>query len=247
MSLVNTTKLLVRVHLIVSGYHCLSWLSVCTLLRQDCLIESTSLKRKLLYIPRGQIIVLIWVPIRSVLILHQRFRSVSGLHSCRWLPLLFAFFRFLICSLCCDRMSCEELFVSAWPCMFFGFGGLSQWQSQAYEKSTSLVGFISAKRSTILHKWFQLPPSPTSGTHKVKYHAREDRDFQLHVDHLPIDLTLIIPHYRAHNQPVDHKLSMDIRTQSASTKLKVVRLPSSKLDFRPADSISALVSEYVVV
>ena len=108
------------------------------------------------------------------------------------------------------------------------------------------VSFLQ-KKSTILHKWFQLPPSPTSGTHKVKYHAREDRDFQLHVDHLPIDLTLIIPHYRAHNQPVDHKLSMDIRTQSASTKLKVVRLPSSKLDFRPADSISALVSEYVVV
>jgi len=65
-----------------------------------------------------------------------------------------------------------------------------------------------------------------TGTHKIKYHAREDRDFQLHVDQLPVDLTLIIPHYRAHNQPVDHKLSMDIKARSASIKLKVVRLAS---------------------
>ncbi|KAJ3564118.1 hypothetical protein NP233_g8504 [Leucocoprinus birnbaumii] len=74
-----------------------------------------------------------------------------------------------------------------------------------------------------------LPPSPTTGMFKVKYHAQEQRDFQLHVDHTPVDLTLIMPHYRALRQPIGHKLSMDIRNRSAPTKLKVCRnLPLSK-------------------
>ncbi|KAF5358094.1 hypothetical protein D9756_001972 [Leucocoprinus leucothites] len=68
-----------------------------------------------------------------------------------------------------------------------------------------------------------LPLSPTTGTHKVKYHAHEDSDFVLHVDHTPVDLALIMPHYRALHQPIGHKLSMDIRNRSAPTKLKVCR------------------------
>jgi len=61
------------------------------------------------------------------------------------------------------------------------------------------------------------------GTHKVKYHASEDHDFRLHVDHTPVDLTLIMPHYRALHQPVGHKMSMVIRNRSGPTKLKVCR------------------------
>lgn len=127
-------------------------------------------------------------------------------------------------------MSCDELSVSAWPCTFFDFEKAYRTLTVRYMRKIYISGsFISVRsRSTVvvLHRWFQLPPSPTTGTHKIKYHAREDRDFQLHVDHLPVDLTLIIPHYRAHNQPVDHKLSMDIKARSASIKLKVVRLQS---------------------
>ncbi|KXN91210.1 hypothetical protein AN958_02243, partial [Leucoagaricus sp. SymC.cos] len=68
-----------------------------------------------------------------------------------------------------------------------------------------------------------LPPSPTTGTHKVKYHGHENRDFQLQVDHTPIDLTLIMPHYRALRQPIDHRMTIAIRNRSAPIKLKVCR------------------------
>jgi len=74
-----------------------------------------------------------------------------------------------------------------------------------------------------------IPPSPTVGTYKVKYNADDDQDFQLDVDHAPVDLTLIMPHYRALHQPVGHKMSMVVRNRSGSTKLKVCRnMPLSR-------------------
>ncbi|EKM83101.1 hypothetical protein AGABI1DRAFT_111606 [Agaricus bisporus var. burnettii JB137-S8] len=68
-----------------------------------------------------------------------------------------------------------------------------------------------------------LPPTPTSGTYKVKYHADDAQDFVLDVDRTPVDLTLIMPHYRALNQPIDHKMSMFVVNRFGSTKLKVCR------------------------
>jgi len=57
----------------------------------------------------------------------------------------------------------------------------------------------------------------------VKYHPDSDWDFQLVGGHLPIDLNLILPHYRARNQPVEHRMSMFVATDSAPIKLKVCR------------------------
>lgn len=38
----------------------------------------------------------------------------------------------------------------------------------------------------------------------------------------PVDISLALPHYRARNQPVDHRLAMFISTESSPIKLKVV-------------------------
>lgn len=37
-----------------------------------------------------------------------------------------------------------------------------------------------------------------------------------------IDMSLVIPHYRARQQPVDHRLNMFIAATAAPVKLKVV-------------------------
>lgn len=87
------------------------------------------------------------------------------------------------------------------------------------------------------------------GTYKVKYNAYDDQDFQLDVEHAPVDLTLIMPHYRALHQPVGHKMTMAIRNRSGSTKLKVVGSsspPRMTLDFLLLFYFD-LVSEHAVV
>lgn len=61
----------------------------------------------------------------------------------------------------------------------------------------------------------------------MKYHPDSDWDFQLVGGHLPIDLNLILPHYRARNQPVEHRMSMFVATDSAPIKLKVVSRPTT--------------------
>ena len=68
--------------------------------------------------------------------------------------------------------------------------------------------------------------SISQGSHKVKYQADSDWDFQLVGGQLPIDLSLILPHYRARNQPVDHRMAMFVANDSAPIKLKVVRRPN---------------------
>ena len=56
----------------------------------------------------------------------------------------------------------------------------------------------------------------------MKYQTGADWDFQLVGGQLPIDLNLILPHYRARYQPVDHRMSMFVANDSAPIKLKVV-------------------------
>ena len=72
----------------------------------------------------------------------------------------------------------------------------------------------------------QLEPVTCTGTCKVKYRGDDDWDFFLDVSHRrkPTDLSLILPHYRARHQPVDHRMSMFVSTASTSPmRLKVVR------------------------
>ncbi|RDB24089.1 hypothetical protein Hypma_008704 [Hypsizygus marmoreus] len=70
---------------------------------------------------------------------------------------------------------------------------------------------------------------PPCGTHKVKYQPDEDWDFHADIPLLPIDLSLALPHYRARHQPVDHRMSMFIGSDTAPVKVKICRhQPRSK-------------------
>ncbi|KAG6845723.1 hypothetical protein H0H87_004989 [Tephrocybe sp. NHM501043] len=64
---------------------------------------------------------------------------------------------------------------------------------------------------------------PSRGTYKVKYQPHEQWDFLLDISTKPIDLSLVLPHYRARNQPVDHRMGMFIGSDSAPIKVKVCR------------------------
>lgn len=65
-----------------------------------------------------------------------------------------------------------------------------------------------------------------TGSQRVKYRgagADSSYDYSLDSEHRPIDVSLVLPHYRAKNQPVDHRLSMYVGSESGeSIKVKVV-------------------------
>ncbi|KAL0947508.1 hypothetical protein HGRIS_013608 [Hohenbuehelia grisea] len=67
------------------------------------------------------------------------------------------------------------------------------------------------------------------GTHKVKFQPDHDWDFHLEAHHRAVDLSLVLPHYRARNQPVNHQMSMFVGGESGPIKLRVCRhFPRSK-------------------
>jgi hypothetical protein len=57
----------------------------------------------------------------------------------------------------------------------------------------------------------------------VKYQEDSDWDFHMDGGKLPLDLSLILPHYRARNQPVDHRMSMFVANDTEHIKLKICR------------------------
>ena len=63
-----------------------------------------------------------------------------------------------------------------------------------------------------------------AGSYKVKYNPNEDWDFDMDTAQQPIDISLVLPHYRARNQPINHRMSMLVASDSGSIKLKVVRM-----------------------
>ncbi|PCH38426.1 hypothetical protein WOLCODRAFT_136266 [Wolfiporia cocos MD-104 SS10] len=66
-----------------------------------------------------------------------------------------------------------------------------------------------------------------SGSHRVKYRGAGERskwDFTMDPCRRQIDVSLVLPHYRARNQPLDHRLSMFVGGDDAdSIKVKVCR------------------------
>ncbi|KAH9857612.1 hypothetical protein C2E23DRAFT_865410 [Lenzites betulinus] len=66
-----------------------------------------------------------------------------------------------------------------------------------------------------------------TGSHRVKYMGAGEHashDFTLETDDRAIDVSLVLPHYRAHNQPYDHRMSMYVGTECGSSmKVKVCR------------------------
>ncbi len=65
--------------------------------------------------------------------------------------------------------------------------------------------------------------TPTTGVQKIKYNAESAWDFQLDVAHKPVDISVVLPHYRARNQPVDHRMHIFLGNDSAPIKAKIVR------------------------
>ncbi|OCH85218.1 hypothetical protein OBBRIDRAFT_785135 [Obba rivulosa] len=66
-----------------------------------------------------------------------------------------------------------------------------------------------------------------SGSHRVRYRGageHSSHDFVLESEQRPIDVSLVLPHYRARNQPLGHRLSMYVGSErSESVKVKVCR------------------------
>ncbi|KAF4615369.1 hypothetical protein D9613_003268 [Agrocybe pediades] len=89
---------------------------------------------------------------------------------------------------------------------------------------------MSSDRSTLsLEKSTLLGHIPMQGTHKVKYAGDSDWDFHVDAAQHSLDLSLILPHYRARHQPVDHRMSMLVANDHEPMKLKVCRnVPTSK-------------------
>lgn len=83
---------------------------------------------------------------------------------------------------------------------------------------------MSSESSLSLVEKSRLMRAQPTGTHKVHYNALSDHcDFILETPK-SIDMSLVLPHYRARNQPVDHRLSMFIiSTETSPIKLKIRR------------------------
>lgn len=60
------------------------------------------------------------------------------------------------------------------------------------------------------------------GTYKVKYQPDEDWDFYLDVFHKPADISLALPHYRARNQPIEHRMNVFVGGETSPMRIKVV-------------------------
>lgn len=56
----------------------------------------------------------------------------------------------------------------------------------------------------------------------MKYQPGDDWDLHLDIAYKSIDVTLVLPHYRARNQPIDHRMNMFIGNESAPVRVKVV-------------------------
>ena len=76
----------------------------------------------------------------------------------------------------------------------------------------------------LAHTWVAvLQLDRYTGTHKVTYHPLDDWDYELDTSHQDIDLSLVLPHYRARSQPVDHRMSMFLGSETGTVKVTVVR------------------------
>ncbi|KAG9318184.1 hypothetical protein JVU11DRAFT_263 [Chiua virens] len=85
-----------------------------------------------------------------------------------------------------------------------------------------MASYCSSAESTSSSDKLGMLHAEPRGTHKIHYQPYSDWDFILETQE-PVDLSLAIPHYRARQQPVDHRLNMFVATTSASVKLKICR------------------------
>jgi len=74
----------------------------------------------------------------------------------------------------------------------------------------------SSETESLLHE------KPT-GTRKVKYTSGSEWDFVVETTQQSIDLSLVLPHYRARHQPINHRMSMFLASDTAPIRAKVCR------------------------
>ncbi|KAF8919256.1 hypothetical protein CPB85DRAFT_1212878 [Mucidula mucida] len=87
--------------------------------------------------------------------------------------------------------------------------------------------------------------TPTTGVQKIKYNAESAWDFQLDVAHKPVDISVVLPHYRARNQPVDHRMHIFLGNDSAPIKAKICRNSPKTKFFLDVQASSADVTVYL--
>ena len=67
---------------------------------------------------------------------------------------------------------------------------------------------------------------PPFGSQRVKFRGAgmdSPYDYTLDSEYKPIDVSLVLPHYRARNQPIDYRLGMFVGNEcDESIKVKVV-------------------------
>ncbi|KAF9244237.1 hypothetical protein BU15DRAFT_71793 [Melanogaster broomeanus] len=85
-----------------------------------------------------------------------------------------------------------------------------------------MSSYCSSSETTSSCEKISLVCTEPRGTHKVHYNGTRDWDFILETQEA-IDMSLVIPHYRARHQPVDHRLNMFVSDEVAPVKLKVCR------------------------
>jgi len=82
----------------------------------------------------------------------------------------------------------------------------------------------SSANSTSSAKSNGVPEHETgSGSRKIHYNPHAAWDFLAATDSEHIDLNLMLPHYRAHNQPLHHRMGMYIHSRHGEIKAKVCR------------------------
>jgi len=81
----------------------------------------------------------------------------------------------------------------------------------------------SCSSSTLEKETLLIGPPLSRGAHLVKYQPQEEWDFSLETAFQPIDISLVLPHYRARNQPLDHRMNMFIAGDSEPIKVKTCR------------------------
>ncbi|KAH9180240.1 hypothetical protein EDB89DRAFT_1840237 [Lactarius sanguifluus] len=74
-----------------------------------------------------------------------------------------------------------------------------------------------------------------TGTHKIHYRPQQQWDFTTDADDRPVDLSLVLPHYRARSQPTGHQMSMYIHS-SGEIKSTICRQSSRTPFFLSVDS-----------
>ncbi|KAN0130374.1 hypothetical protein V8E53_011775 [Lactarius tabidus] len=74
-----------------------------------------------------------------------------------------------------------------------------------------------------------------TGTHKIHYQPQQQWDFTTDADDHPVDLSLVLPHYRARSQPTGHQMSMYVHS-SGEIKSTICRQSSRTPFFLSIDS-----------